>query len=104
MGTGTWFEPLESRDARSIQSGSWGSVVNVHSEVNRLFDDLFRGSDAAGFLGGRGIWPSTDVEKNEKEYRIAAELPGLEERGSEGNAAPHPFQPPCLCAGSAGLS
>jgi HSP20 family protein len=47
--------------------------------MNRLFDDVFRGFDATGPFGGRGSWPSTDIEETEKEYRITAELPGLEE-------------------------
>ena len=68
------------RERTSAQSGSLGSVVNLHREMNRLFDDMFRGFDATGFFGGRGNWPSTDVEETDKEYRITAELPGLEER------------------------
>lgn len=67
----------------SAQSGSLGSMVSLHREMNRLFDDMFRGFDATGFFGGRGIWPSTDVEETDKEYRITAELPGLEERDVE---------------------
>jgi HSP20 family protein len=51
--------------------------------MNRLFDDVFRGFDDARFWGGRGVWPSVDVEETEKEYRVTAELPGLEERDVE---------------------
>jgi len=71
------------RERTSAQSGSLGSMVSLHREMNRLFDDMFRGFDATGFFGGRGIWPSTDVEETDKEYRITAELPGLEERDVE---------------------
>ena len=71
------------RERTSAQSGSLGSVVNLHREMNRLFDDVFRGFDDARFFGGRGNWPSTDVEETEKEYRITAELPGVEERDVE---------------------
>jgi HSP20 family protein len=48
--------------------------------MNRLFDDVFRGFDDSRFWGGRGAWPSVDVEETEREYRVTAELPGLEER------------------------
>jgi len=47
--------------------------------MNRLFDDVFRGFDDPRFWGGRGAWPSVDVEETEREYRVTAELPGLEE-------------------------
>ena len=71
------------RERTSAQSGSLGTVVNLHREMNRLFDDMFRGLDDARFFGGRGGWPSLDVEETEKEYRVTAELPGLEERDVE---------------------
>jgi HSP20 family protein len=71
------------RERTSAQSGSLGTVVNLHREMNRLFDDMFRGFDDARFFGGRGGWPSMDVEETEKEYRVTAELPGLEERDVE---------------------
>jgi HSP20 family protein len=51
--------------------------------MNRLFDDVFRGFDDSRFFGGRAGWPSMDVEESEKEYRVTAELPGLEERDVE---------------------
>ena len=71
------------RERTSAQSGSLGTVVNLHREMNRLFDDMFRGLDDARVFGGRGGWPSLDVEETEKEYRVTAELPGLEERDVE---------------------
>jgi HSP20 family protein len=71
------------RERTSTQSGSLGSVVNLHREMNRLFDNVFRGFDDARFFGGRGNWPSTDIEETDKQYRITAELPGLEERDVE---------------------
>jgi HSP20 family protein len=51
--------------------------------MNRLFDDVFRGFDDSRFWGGRAAWPSVDVEETAKEYRVTAELPGLEERDVE---------------------
>jgi HSP20 family protein len=50
--------------------------------MNRLFDDVFRDFERASF-GGRGAWPSVDVEETEKEYRVTAELAGIEERDVE---------------------
>jgi HSP20 family protein len=51
--------------------------------MNRLFDDVFRGFDDSRLWGSHGAWPSVDVEETEKEYRVTAELPGLDERDVE---------------------
>jgi len=59
--------------------------VSLHREVNRLFDDFSRGFDfpmpSVGF-GGVG-WPRTDIVETDREYRVTAELPGLEEKDVE---------------------
>ena len=57
--------------------------LSLHREVNRLFDDVFRGFDsrlpALGRLSsfGGGGWPSVEVSDGEKEIRVTAEVPGL---------------------------
>jgi HSP20 family protein len=53
--------------------------------MNRLFDDVIRGFDDARAWGGgrRGDWPNIEVEETDKEYRVTAELPGIEERDIE---------------------
>jgi HSP20 family protein len=65
------------------RSDSISPVMNLHREMNRLFDDVFRGFDDSRFFGGRGGWPSLDVEETDKGYRVTAELPGLEDRDVE---------------------
>jgi HSP20 family protein len=60
--------------------------VGLHREVNRLFDDFFRGFDMAPF--GRGPqwatgWPNVEVSETDKEIKVSAELPGLEEKDVE---------------------
>jgi HSP20 family protein len=67
----------------AARSDSMTPVASLHRQVNRLFDDLFRGADDSGLWGGRAVWPSVDVDESEKEYRVTAELPGLEERDVE---------------------
>jgi HSP20 family protein len=69
--------------SRATRSDSLSPVVSLHREMNRLFDEVFRGFDDSRLWGGRGAWPSVDVEETEKEYRVTAELPGLEERDVE---------------------
>ncbi len=67
----------------TTRSDSISPVVSLHREMNRLFDDVFRDFDDSRLFGGRSGWPSMDVEESEKEYRVTAELPGLEERDVE---------------------
>jgi HSP20 family protein len=66
----------------TTRSESLGPVVNLHHEMNRLFEEMFRSFDTRA-LGSFGAWPSMDVEETEKEYRVTAEIPGLEERDIE---------------------
>jgi HSP20 family protein len=63
--------------------------LSLHREVNRLFDDVFRGFDsrlpALGRFSsfGGGGWPNMEVSDDEKEIRVTAEVPGLEEKDIE---------------------
>jgi HSP20 family protein len=57
-------------------------LLSLHREVNRLFDDVFRGFGVPS-LGGfdRGLsWPHVELGETDKEIRVTAELPGLDER------------------------
>ena len=67
----------------TTQSESLGPVVNLHHEMNRLFDDVFRAFDTSRSVGSHGAWPSMDLEETDKEYRLTAEIPGMEERDVE---------------------
>jgi HSP20 family protein len=83
----------------------WGRVENkspavyrdadpfmaLHREVNRLFDDAFRGFDQFGMGRFPGLapsragwgWPSVEFSETDKEIRVTAELPGLDEKDVE---------------------
>jgi HSP20 family protein len=56
----------------------------LHREMNRMFDDVFRGFDLApfgSFRASEGVgWPNIDVDETETDIRVTAELPGLEEK------------------------
>ena len=62
--------------------------LSLHREVNRLFDDVFRGfgsglpslSDVSA-NGGR--WPSVEISDGEKDIKVTAEVPGMEEKDIE---------------------
>jgi HSP20 family protein len=55
--------------------------------VNRVFDDVFRGFDMRLPTFGRSSsaagWPSVEVSDGEKEIRITAEIPGMDEKDVE---------------------
>jgi HSP20 family protein len=60
--------------------------MTLHREMNRLFDDVFRGFDLTPFGSERVFdrlgrdWPNLEVSETDKEIKVSAELPGLEER------------------------
>ena len=61
--------------------------LSLHRDVNRLFDEVFRGFDTPSLFGrmrtGNGGWPSVEISETDKEIRVAAEVPGLEENAIE---------------------
>jgi HSP20 family protein len=53
----------------------------LHREMNRLFDDVFRGFELTPFGSNRGFgWPHLEVSETDKELKVTAELPGLDEK------------------------
>ncbi len=61
-------------------------VYSLHRAVNQLFDDFFTSYDLSPFSMFEGIktfTPSIDMQEDEKEIRIMAELPGMDENDIE---------------------
>jgi HSP20 family protein len=59
--------------------------VTFHREMNRLFDDVFRGFGNFGSLGrpmmeGQFSWPRIELDETDKAVTVSAELPGLSEK------------------------
>jgi HSP20 family protein len=59
----------------------------LHREVNRLFDDVFRGFELplpmTDTTHWAGVWPNVDIAETDKEIHVSAEIPGLEEKDVE---------------------
>jgi HSP20 family protein len=57
-------------------------IVSLHRDVNRLFDDVFRGFGAPSLTGsGRSLaWPHVELGETDKDIRVTVELPGLDEK------------------------
>jgi HSP20 family protein len=50
----------------------------VQREINRLFDDFFRGGMQAEEASGRSYWsPAVDIAERDNEYVVKVELPGV---------------------------
>lgn len=62
----------------------WDPFMSLHREMNRLFDDAYRGTAPAvrGRLAGQGgemIKARINVSETDKELRVSAELPGVKQ-------------------------
>jgi HSP20 family protein len=67
------------------RNGDANPLMTLHREMNRLFDDVFRGFDLAplgtGGSFGRGMsWPNIELSESDNEVKVVAELPGLDEK------------------------
>lgn len=69
--------PYRSRSIESYRPAS--PMLSFYRQANRLFEDVFREFDGVRDAFGGIMAPSIDVTENERETRIAAELPGIKE-------------------------
>jgi HSP20 family protein len=51
-------------------------IFSMQREMNRMFDNFFRGADEPGLLNGSWL-PAVDVAEEENEYVVKVELPGV---------------------------
>lgn len=81
--------PWNRSSSVPVQRGEEGTpFLTLHREMNRLFDDVFRGFDLSPFrfdhvFDRTWSWPSIEVSENDKEVSVTAELPGLDEKDVE---------------------
>jgi HSP20 family protein len=75
----------QSADDPSRYRDEGDPFMTLHREMNRLFDDVFRGFDMAPFgnMSRMAAWPHVEVVENDKDVRISAELPGLDDKDVE---------------------
>jgi HSP20 family protein len=60
--------------------------MGFRREMDRIFDDLFRGTPSSLGLGlGQSLaaWPNVELSESDGEIRITAEVPGLKENDVE---------------------
>ena len=74
------------RDVTVRRGEEFSPFLTLHREMNRLFDNVFRGFDLTPFGTGDRLfdgpmgWPTIEVSETDKEVKVTAELPGLEEK------------------------
>jgi len=59
--------------------------MSLHREMNRLFDDVFRGFEGSPFgsMSRMGSWPRLEMTDTDNAVQISAELPGIDEKDVE---------------------
>jgi len=63
----------------TLQGNETGNpFLALHREMNRMFDEALRSFDIGSFGSSATMgWPSVELNETEKEVKIVAELPGL---------------------------
>jgi len=69
----------------STQQEPFDPFYTLHREMNRLFDDVFRGFGPLGRVGsplmeGQLGWPRIELSETDNTVTVSAELPGLSEK------------------------
>ena len=63
--------------------GSYDPFMTLHREMNRLFDDVFRGFGGMGLsplMEGQFGWPKLELSETDNALTVSAELPGMTEK------------------------
>jgi HSP20 family protein len=77
-----WGRSEQTTPSRYREEGD--PFMTLHREMNRLFDDVFRGFDLTPVgMSRMASWPHVEVIENDKDVRISAELPGIEGKDVE---------------------
>lgn len=79
--------PVKRNDISEKPSVTGQPMLQLHREIDRLLDDVFRGfgfSNAPsrwvdGNLGGFNFHPKLNIASDEKNYHVSLEAPGLSE-------------------------
>ena len=78
-----WGRNQQTTPSRYRDEGD--PFMTLHREMNRLFDDVFRGFDTMPMasMSRMAGWPQVEVVETDKDIRVSAELPGLDSKDVE---------------------
>jgi HSP20 family protein len=75
-------EPDRAEEERALRTAE-DRFLTFEQQMNRVFDDFFRGTGPEPFGAIRGGWdafsPRVDMVETDKEIKVSVELPGLEQ-------------------------
>jgi HSP20 family protein len=76
--------PWNKNQQLTSSGEAYDPFLTLHREVNRLFDDVFRGFGSFGRLAtpmmeGHFGWPRIELNESDKAVTVSAELPGMTE-------------------------
>jgi HSP20 family protein len=77
-----------NKNQQLTRGEAYDPFLTLHREMNRLFDDVFRGFGSFGSVGRLGAplmegqfgWPRIELNETDKTVTVSAELPGLSEK------------------------
>ncbi len=92
-----WFKKEEEQESRPVAvrqgypaAGVYAPLAQLHQEIDRLFDTVFRGFGLGGWplsadepsapLAGGMLKPTLDISATDKEYTVSVEVPGVDEK------------------------
>jgi len=77
------------RELSAPFGAAFSPLMNLRQEMDRVFDDTFRGFGLAPLgltdriFEGATAWPSVEITETDKQMKVMAELPGLDEKDVE---------------------
>jgi HSP20 family protein len=72
-----------ARSATTPFSEDRDPFLALHRDMTRLLDEFTRGFGLPNRGGWSSGWPSVEVGETDREFKVVAELPGLEEKDVE---------------------
>lgn len=83
-----WARNGDSRVPSAYRDSDQNPFLSLHREMNRLFEDAFRGFDSrlppfGQFSNLGAAWPSVEISETDEEFTVTAELAGLEQKDIE---------------------
>jgi HSP20 family protein len=81
-----WGRNGDSQAPSAYRDGEQDPFLSLHREINRLFDDAFRGFDTRLPAFGRpsaSVWPNVEISETDNELKVTAEVAGLDEKDIE---------------------
>jgi HSP20 family protein len=83
-----WGRNEDGQTPSVYRDSEQNPFLSLHREMNRLFDDAFRGLDtrlpAFGQFSSRGAaWPNVEISETDSELKVTAEIAGLDQKDVE---------------------